>query len=262
MPMDARVLDGDGFAVESRTDSSVLPGCWRDVVDALAAGVDRLILHGPPGTGKTYAGLTLGDVSGGAFRLICTEDMTAADVTGHFMPTAQGTWKWLEGSVIKAWRGNGQRGGRIVADEIDRAGGDVLSLLLNMFDSDASASWQHPETDVVHTPLDGFSVVMTTNIEDLDELPRALRDRFPITIRIDRPHPDALALLSASLRAPASVSADADHPRRFSLRSFCAFDHLQQRGFDTERAARLVFGTLAADVLDAIRVDSVDASTR
>lgn len=255
--MKTRVFDEDEC-----TPSSVLPGCWQDTCDALAAGVDRLILYGPPGTGKTFAGLTLGDVSGGAYRLICTEDMTAADVTGHFIPNATGTWTWLEGSVVKAWKGNGQRGGRIVADEIDRAGGDVLSLLLNMFDSDASASWQHPETGVEHRPLPGFGVVMTTNIEDLEDLPRALRDRFPIAIRIDRPHPDALASLSASLRSPAAVSADAEHPRRFSIRSFHAFDHLQRHGFAPERAARLVFGTLADDVLDAIRVDSIDPLTR
>lgn len=255
-------IDSRAFEEDSSTQTSLLPGCWQDATDALAAGVDRLILYGPPGTGKTYAGLTLGDVSGGSYRLICTEDMTAGDVTGHFMPTAAGTWTWLEGSVIKAWRGNGQRGGRIVADEIDRAGGDVLSLLFNMFDSDVSASWHHPETGTVHRPLEGFSAVMTTNIEDLGEIPRALRDRFPIAIRIDRPHPNALATLPVSLQGPASVSADAEHPRRFSIRSFRAFDHLQQRGFATDRAARLVFGPLADDVLDAMKVDSVDPVVR
>jgi hypothetical protein len=56
-----------------------LPSCWKDVNDALAAGIDRLILFGPPGTGKTFGGLNLGDVTGGAFRLICNEDMTAAE---------------------------------------------------------------------------------------------------------------------------------------------------------------------------------------
>lgn len=253
MPTDSRLLDEHDMATPS-----VLPGCWQDVSDALEAGVDRLILFGPPGTGKTYAGLTLGDVSGGAFRLICTEDMTAADVTGHFMPTANGTWTWLEGSVVKAWNGDGRRGGRVVADEIDRAGGDVLSLLLNMFDSEPSASWQHPQTGTVHRPLLGFSVVMTTNIEDLEDLPRALRDRFPIAIRIDCPHPGALATLPCTLRIPASVSADAEAPRRFSIRSFRAFDYLQRNGFAIDRAARLVFGAVAQDVLDAIRVESVD----
>ncbi len=257
MTTDSRVFDED-----KGTAPSVLPGCWQDVSDTLGAGVDRLILYGPPGTGKTYAGLTLGDVRGGAFRLICTEDMTPADITGHFLPTASGTWTWLDGSVVRAWKGNGQCGGRIVADEIDRASGDVLSLLLNMFDSDGSASWQHPETGLELRPVEGFSVVMTTNIEDLRDIPQALRDRFPIAVRIDQPHPDALATLPIALRTPASVSADAEHPRRFSIRSFRAFDHLQRRGLSTERAARLVFGPLADDILDAIRIDSADPLVR
>jgi MoxR-like ATPase len=234
-----------------------LPSCWKDVNDALAAGIDRLILFGPPGTGKTFGGLTLGDVAGGAFRLICNEDMTAADVTGHFMPTADGTWKWLDGSVLKAWQGNGQTGGRIVADEIDRASGDVLSLLLNMFDTPESASWQHPDTGQVFKPAKNFSVVMTTNIEDMRDLPVALRDRFPIAIRIDRPHPGALAQLSPHLRAPASAAVDADKARRFSVRSFMAFDQLCIKGMDIERAAFLVFGNHSKDILDAIRIDSV-----
>ena len=234
-----------------------LPSCWKDVNDALAAGIDRLILFGPPGTGKTFAGLSLGDVAGGAFRLICNEDMTAADVTGHFMPAADGTWKWLDGAVLKAWQGNGQTGGRIVADEIDRASGDVLSLLLNMFDSPESASWQHPDTGQVFRPAKNFSVVMTTNIDDMRDLPVALRDRFPIAIRIDRPHPGALAQLSPHLRAPASAAVDADKARRFSVRSFMAFDQLCIKGMDIERAAFLVFGNHSKDILDAIRIDSV-----
>ena len=238
-----------------------LPSCWKDVHDALEAGIDRLILFGPPGTGKTYAGLAMGDVAGGAFRLICNEDMTAADVTGHFMPTADGTWKWHNGSVLKAWKGNGNRGGRIVADEIDRASGDVLSLLLNMFDSPESASWQHPESGRVYTPRPGFSVVMTTNIEDMRDLPVALRDRFPVAIRIDRPHPGALEKLSPNLRGPAIAAVDADKARRFSVRSFMMFDRLCQAGFELERAAGLVFGNHAKDILDAIRVDKVAKSS-
>lgn len=237
------------------------PQCWRDVHDALTAGIDRLVLYGPPGTGKTFAGLTMGDVGAGSFRLICTEEMTAADVTGHFMPTSQGLWSWSEGSVLRAWTGDGQRGGRVVADEIDRASGDVLALLLNMFDTYDSASWQHPETGEVHRPRPGFSVVMTTNVEELRLLPAALRDRFPVAIRIDRPHPRALARLSPHLRGPASASIDADETRRFSLRAFLAFDHLCRSGIDSDRAARLVFGEHTPDILDALRIDGVGVSS-
>ncbi len=234
------------------------PACWRDVDDALAAGIDRLILYGPPGTGKTFAGLTLGDIQAGAFRLICNEEMTAADVTGHFMPTSGGTWTWVSGSVLRAWNGNGLRGGRVVADEIDRASGDVLALLLNMFDTHDSASWQHPENGQVHSPRPGFSVVMTTNIEELRLIPAALRDRFPVAIRIDRPHPSALLRLSPNLRRPAAASADADESRRFSLRAFYTFDQLCQAGLAFERAAHLVFGAQSSDVFDALLVNDID----
>ena len=72
-----------------------LPGCWRDFVDALDAGIDRIVLYGPSGTGKTYAALREGVGVSGAHRLVCTEDMTAADVTGCWMPTAAGQFEWL-----------------------------------------------------------------------------------------------------------------------------------------------------------------------
>jgi MoxR-like ATPase len=239
---------------------SETPSCWRDVDDALSAGIDRLILYGPPGTGKTYAGLHHGDVRAGSFRLICNEDMTSADVTGHFMPTSQGLWTWTKGSVLRAWEGDGQLGGRVVADEIDRASGDVLALLLNMFDTTDSASWQHPETGVIHRHGPGFSVVMTTNIEELRLIPAALRDRFPVALRINRPHPQALARLSPNLRGPAAASSDADESRRFSLRAFYTFDHLCRSGVPFDRAAHLVFGARSIDVLDALLVNHVDSA--
>ncbi|MFM8971631.1 MAG: AAA family ATPase [Actinomycetota bacterium] len=232
-----------------------LPRCWQDVHDVLDAGIDRIILFGPPGTGKTYAGLNLGEVQRGAHRLICTEDMTAADVTGCWMPSANSTWSWLDGQAVKAWRGNGLSGARLVIDEIDKASGDVFALLLAVTDSTASACWEHPETGRIERPLDGFSVVMTTNVENLDELPEALTDRFPVAIRINEPHPDALRTLSYELRDYARRAADLGD-RRISLRAFHAFDRLRA-GIGDERAAAIVFRDEAPSILDAIKIDRV-----
>jgi len=227
------------------------PKCWQDVESVLNAGIDRVILYGPPGTGKTYAGLHYGNVESGAYRIICNEDMTSADITGYMKPSGN-EWKWVDGQAVKAW----DRGARVVADEINLASGDVLSLMLAMFDTPESAEWEHPETGHIHRPQPGFSVVMTTNVEDMDELPQALKDRFPVAIRIDKPHPSALMTLSPDLRNAAMASADADGSRRFSMRAFKAFDTLRKSVDDTD-AARLIFGHRSSDILDAIRVESL-----
>lgn len=234
------------------------PQCWQDVADAVVSGIRQIILYGPPGTGKTFTGRFLNnagqfDLNAPSHRVVCNEDMTSADVVGHMMPGPDG-FTWNNGAVLNAWID----GGRVVADEIDRASGDVLSLLLAMFDSPESASWTHPFTGEVFRPRDGFSVIMTTNLEDMEELPTALKDRFPVAIRINQPHPTALLALSPDLRQAASTSADAHGSRRISLRTWKSFDQMR-KSLDDERAAQLIFRGMARDVLDAIRINAVTA---
>lgn len=229
--------------------------CWRDVEDVLAAGLSRILLYGPPGTGKTFAALHHG-VEGIAERLVCTEDLTTGEVTGTWMPTAEHRFEWREGPAIRAWRGVDGLGSRLVLDEVDRASGDALATLLAITDSSESARWRHPESLEWVRPGPAFSVVMTSNIDDLEDVPRSLRDRFPVSIRVDRPHPSAVARLSGDLRAPALLGSIGPEDRRVSLRSFYAFDELR-RHHGTERAARLVFGDGAEGVLDALRIGAV-----
>jgi MoxR-like ATPase len=232
-----------------------LPQCWQDVADATAAGITQMVLYGPPGTGKTFTGLNFGINDAGAYRVICNEDMTSADVTGHYMPTDNG-FQWNYGAVLKAWQGNGVVGGRVVADEIDRASGDVLSLLLAMFDSPESASWTHPKTGEVFKPLNGFSVFMTTNLERMEDLPTALADRFPVKIRINQPHPDALTFLSPDLRVAAAKSADYSRGERKSLRSWKAFDKMRET-LPIETAARLTLGDDWQSIVDTLKVEAI-----
>lgn len=232
-----------------------IPQCWQDFTNVIDAGVNRVLLYGPPGTGKTYAGLKYGNVSAGAFRLVCTEDMTNLDVTGGFLPSSDGSFQWMYGAGIKAWQGDGLTGGRLVVDEIDKAGGDVFATLLAILDSEESAEWAHPETGQKFKPRPGFSAVMTTNIEEMEELPEALVDRFPVQIRINEPHPDALEMLSYDIRGIARNLADAGD-RRVSLRAFMTFDQLRKT-IGTEEGARLVFKHQAQSILDAMKIESV-----
>ena len=230
--------------------------CWDDLADVMAAGISRVLLYGPSGTGKTYAALHH-NVQSQAERLVCTEDLTSGEITGTWMPVGENRWEWREGPAIRAWRGTGGLGGRLVVDEVDRASGDALSTLLAMTDSPESARWRNPETAEWVRPGPGFSVVMTSNIDELDDVPASLRDRFPVSIRIDRPHPSAVTSLSSDLRAPALAGSLGSQGRRVSLRSFYAFDELR-RHCGASRAAHLVFGDdIAASVLDALSVGSL-----
>ncbi|MDH2903890.1 MAG: AAA family ATPase [Actinomycetota bacterium] len=238
-------------------DDLVAGQCWRDVSDVLAAGVQRILLYGPPGTGKTFAALKLGLTKGISERLVCTEDLSTGEITGTWMPAGAGKWEWREGPAIRAWRANAGRGGRLVVDEVDRASGDALSTLLAITDSVESARWRNPDTGQWVKPGPDFSVVMTTNLEELSDIPIALRDRFPVAIRIDRPHPHAVATLSEDLRAPAMNGSIGESERRVSLRSFYAFDQLRSH-LGADRAAQLIFGSTAGPaVLDALSISSL-----
>ena len=93
-------------------------------------------------------------------------------------------------------------------------------------------------------------------MEEMKELPPALADRFPVRIRIDQPHPDALQTISRDLRPVAVKMADAGD-RRISLRMFMAFDSLR-KGLGPARAAEIVFGHRAESIMDALAIDSVD----
>ena len=98
---------------------------------------------------------------------------------------------------------------------------------------------------------------MTTNVDALDELPTALRDRFPVSIRIDRPHPASVTALSTDLRQLALNGSLGDQDRRMSLRAFFAFDRIRHVHGE-ERAANLVLGhDRARAFLDALAISNL-----
>lgn len=246
----AKVATKDTRKVHLLMNTNRLPSCWRDVNDTLNAGLTRLCLYGPPGTGKTYSALTHGVGASGSHRMTCVDDMTTAQIEGMWKPSRDG-WTFHEGPAVKAWR----TGGRLVVDEVDKASGDVLGALLAFTDSDASARWEHPDTGEIVTPAQGFSVVITTNSHP-NALAEALRDRFPVRVLVDEPHPDALEMLPEYLREPARLLANVDEDRRQSLRAFHALATLAE-SVGLERASALVMPDHAESIITAHKIHAV-----
>lgn len=235
------------------TNHDELPPCWRAVDDLMSAGIDRLLLFGPSGTGKTYYGLTNKPENVPAYRLICSEEMTTSQIEGAFYPSSSG-FEWREGVAVRAWR----EGARLVVDEVARANGDVMSLLLAFTDTVASSSWEHPETGEIVRPAPGFSVVLTMNGEPRD-LDPALLDRFAARIRIDTPHPDALLELPPYLREIARVlGSDPDPDSRASVRAFQTVAQVANR-HGLERALEIVIPRHAESILDAAKLAGATA---
>ena len=71
--------------------------CW-DVVSAVLSSTNRALLHGPPGTGKTYAACRLG-LNGDqqkVFSITLTEETPAAELRGHYI-LKDGKYVWHDG---------------------------------------------------------------------------------------------------------------------------------------------------------------------
>jgi MoxR-like ATPase len=208
---------------------------------------NRVLLYGLPGTGKTYFGLNRYTTN--AYRLICTEEMTDADLIGCYKQNSEGTWSFAEGVGIKAWR----EGARLVVDEINRMNGDVESRMMALIDSTASSSWQHPDTGEVVKPHDKFSVVATMNGEPEDLAP-AILDRLTVRCQVNEPHPDALASLPEWLRSIAQAMTNPGAENRYSLRSFVDFNAMYTASNNLEVSAQVLFPEDYQQMVDVLLV--------
>lgn len=216
---------------------------------------NRVLLYGLPGTGKTYFGLTHGlTETHTSYRLACTEEMTEADLIGFWRREASGNLKWQEGAGIRAWR----EGARLVVDEVNRINGDVESKLMMLLDTEASASWQNPDTNEVVRPAEGFSVVATMNGMPEDLAP-AILDRMIVRCEVNVPNPKAIQALPEYLRSLATTLTDQEASHRYSLRSFVEFHRMYESSKNLRACAQVVFPEVAESITDALAISQIEA---
>jgi DNA polymerase III delta prime subunit len=235
---------------------------WKDI-EQVRPHVSRILLYGPPGTGKTTLGFSDDKET---FYVPLHEETSPAELLGHFVPVGN-RFVWFDGPVLLAWA----RGARLILDELDQAGGSVMSILRAILNDPDIARLTLPDPKLAEldddtlaeviasgegfrtiTPAEGFQVIATMNGDptDLDE---PLLDRFEALMYVGETNPEAIAALPEDLRNAAKSTAVDDMSRRIGLRRWKAFAALREK-VGEDMAARSVFGQRHGDVMDALRL--------
>lgn len=217
-----------------------------DIVNSVIKHSQRVLLYGPPATGKTYAAMRESLQGRKAYAITVTPDMSMAEIRGHYVPSGD-KFVWKDGIAVTAWR----EGARLVINEIADASEDVLVFLHAILDDPGFAEYTLPTGEIVK-PANGFQVVATTNREP-ESLHEALRDRFPVAIEVNEVNPKAIENLPVYVREAIESTANAQGDRRITIRLWKEYIKLS-RAIGEERAAIAVFRERAQDILDALMI--------
>lgn len=243
------------------------PVSWPDVERTLQHAVSPIIIEGIPGTGKSWAAKRLGlqhpktKRKRKVYVLQCTEETPAIIAVGYERVVG-GDMIFGPGPIPRAWgwddeaiRDGHPNGcvGRLVVEEIDKASGDLLQILLAAGDDPRIAQMLLP-TGLIISPTVGYQIVATSNAP-VSSLPDALRDRFePLVLHIDEPAPGAIEDLDPDVRKAARSSCVASGSKRIGVRQWRAFCELRKSTADADFAARIVFRKRASEIISDLAI--------
>ncbi len=244
---------------------------WHTVLPEVIQLVHRVLLYGPPDTGKTTSACRLGDdqarqryaemvVQGrevdrdkfiqdhGAIRLQCSRQQGIEDLLGSFV-LREGKTEFVAGPIPKAMR----QGRILVVDEFDQRNSAHDSIYHALLDDLAIACVSLPDGSECR-PVDGFKVICTTNATPGAFSP-ALQRRFELKLWCGSSHPEALKTLlpeCASLLVNwQQAITRPDCKVETSISSLRVFATLSAK-FGQDKAAALVFPSTSQEFLSTL----------
>lgn len=217
-------------------------------IEAIQRVAYRVLLFGPPGTGKTRSVFeTARALDRPFYNVTLTDETPAAELRGHYVPQGD-VWQFMFGPAIRA----ATEGAVLGLDEIDKASQDALDFLHGFLNDPELARCTLPNGEIIE-PQEGFKVIATMNGQYEDLMP-SLQDRFSIAIEVTEPHPGAIASLPEDLQGAARNFESYDAKQRpATIRRWQQYAILRELPeIGAEIAAKAVFAHRAQELLDAI----------